>query len=80
MQYKAINVYTENILLLLRFTGGNTCEIKTDLYFVKLIMWKISYIPLEIFWQMNPCQECQEKVEFSIVQVADSSHFLINLF
>ena len=52
-------------------------KLKTDLYFVKLIMRKVSYIPLE---NMTPCQECQEKVEFSIVEEADSSHFLINLF
>ena len=29
---------------------------------------------------MTPCQECQKKVEFSIVQEAVKSRFLINLF
>ena len=29
---------------------------------------------------MTPCQEYQEKVEFSIVEEADSSRFLIHLF
>ena len=29
---------------------------------------------------MTPCQECQEKVEILIVEEADSSRFLINLF
>ena len=29
-----------------QFTGGNMCEIKKHLYFVKLIMWIISYTPL----------------------------------
>ena len=55
-------------------------KLKTDLYFVKLIMQKVRYIPLEIFWPMTPCQECQKKVEFSIAEEAVNSRFLINLF
>ena len=30
-----------------RFMGGNMCEIKKHLYFVKLIMGKVWYIPLK---------------------------------
>ena len=29
---------------------------------------------------MTPCQECQKKVEFSILEEAVRSRFLINLF
>ena len=55
-------------------------KLKTDLYFVKLIMHKVSYIPLENILADDPCQECQKKLEFSIAEEAVSSRFLINLF
>ena len=38
-------------------------------------MRKVSYIPLENIL-MTPCQECQEKVEFSITEEAVSSRFI----
>ena len=39
------------------------------LYFIKLIMWMVSYIPYrKLFWPMTTCQECQGKVEFLIVE------------
>ena len=43
-------------------------------------MWKVSYIPLENILADDLCQECKEKVEFSIAEEADSSRFLINSF
>ena len=53
---------------------------KTDLYFVKLIMQKVSYIPLENILADDPLQRMSKKVEFSIAEEAVSSRFLINLF
>ena len=55
-------------------------KLKTDLYFVKLIMQKVIYIPLENTLADDPCQECQKKVEFSITKGAVWLRFLIILF
>ena len=55
-------------------------KLKTDVYFVKLIMQKVSYIPLENILANDPCQECQKKVEFSIAEEAVSSRFLKKIF
>ena len=44
-------------------------------------MQKVSYIPLENILADDPLPiECQKKVEFSIVEEAVRSRFLINLF
>ena len=48
------------------------CEIKTDLYFVKLIMQKVSYIPLENILANDPLPRVSKKVEFSIEEEAVS--------
>ena len=50
-------------------------KIKKHLCFVKVNMPVVSYILQAIFWPMTPCQECQEKVEFLIVEEAVSSRF-----
>ena len=55
-------------------------KLKTDLYFAKLIMQKVSYIPLENILADNPLPRMSKKVEFSISKEAFSSRFLINLF
>ena len=56
-------------------------KLKTDLYFVKLIMQKVSYIPLENILADDPLPRMSKKVEFSpIAEEAVSSRFLINLF
>ena len=55
-------------------------KLKTDLYFVKLIMQKVSYIPLENTLADDPLPRMSKKVEFSIEEEAVSSGFLINLF
>ena len=55
-------------------------KLKTDLYFVKLIMQKVSYIPSENILADDPLPRMSKKVEFSIAEEAVSSRFLINLF
>ena len=55
-------------------------KLKTDLYFVKLIVQKVSYIPLENILADDPLLRMSKKVEFLIVQEAVRSRFLINLF
>ena len=55
-------------------------ELKTDLYFVKLIMQKVSYIPLENILADDPLPKMSKKVEFSTAEKAASLQFLINLF
>ena len=60
---------------------GNTCvKLKMDLHFVKLIMQKVSYIPLENVLADDPLPRMSKKIEFSIAEEAVSSRFLINLF
>ena len=53
-------------------------KLKTVLYFVKLIMQKVSYIPLENILADDPLPRMSKKVEFSIVEEAVRSRFLIN--
>ena len=67
-----INVFIENILLLLRVE--RRAKLKKHLYFVKQIMRKVSYIPLENILADN--QLYQEKVEFLIAEEAVGTHFL----
>ena len=55
-------------------------KLKTDLYFVKLIMQKVSCMPLENILTDDILQECQKNVEFSIAEEAVSSRVLIILF
>ena len=59
--------------------GGNTCEIKNGSLFVKLIMQKVSYIPLENILANDPLPRMSKKVQFSIAEEAVRSWFLINL-
>ena len=60
---------------------AETCaKLKTVLYFVKLIMQKFSYIPLENILANDHLPRMSKKVEFSIVEEAVRSRFLINLF
>ena len=55
-------------------------KLKTDLYFVKLIMQKVSYIPLENILADDLLPRMSKKrLNFSIVQEAVRSRFLINL-
>ena len=54
-------------------------KLKMDLYFVKLIMQNLSYIPLENILADEPLSRMSKKGEFSIAEEADSSRFLINL-
>ena len=60
----------------LKILGENTCEIKKHLYFCKTdkCEWLATYLR-EIILADDPCQECQENVEFSIEQEAVSLHF-----
>ena len=52
-----------------------------NLYFVKLIMQKISYIPSENILVDDPLPRMsKKKVEFLIAEEAVSSRILINLF
>ena len=55
-------------------------KLKADLYFLKLIMQKVSYIPLKNILADNPLPRMSKKVEFLITEEAVSSRFLINLF
>ena len=55
-------------------------KLKTDLYFVKLIMRKVSYIPLENILADDPLPRMSKEVEFSIAEEVVSSRFLIILF
>ena len=56
-------------------------KLKPDLYFVKLIMQKVSYIPLKNILADDPLPRMsKKKVEFSIAEEAVNSRFLINLF
>ena len=55
-------------------------KLKTDLYFVKLIMQNVSYIPLENILADDPLPRMSKKVEFPIAEEAVSSRFLIILF
>ena len=56
-------------------------KLKTDLYFVKLIiMQKVSYIPLENIFANDPLPRMSKKVELSIAEEVVSSRFLIILF
>ena len=55
-------------------------KLKTNLYFVKLIMQKVSYIPLENILADDPLPRLSKKVDFLIAEKAVSSRFLINLF
>ena len=55
-------------------------KLKTDLYFVKLIMQKVSYIPLENILADDPLPRMSKKVEFSIAEEVVSSWFLVILF
>ena len=55
-------------------------KLKTDLYFVKLIMQKVSYIPLENILADDPLSRMSKKVEFSITEEVVSSRILIILF
>ena len=55
-------------------------KLKADLYFVKLITQKVSYIPLENILAYDPLKRRSKKVEFSIVEEAVSLRFFINLF
>ena len=60
---------------------AETCSIiKMHFYPVKLIRRMVSYIPQEIFWLMTPCQGCQEKVEFWIIEEAVNSRFWWSYF
>ena len=45
-------------------------KLKMVLYFVKLIMQKVSYIPLENILADDPLPRMSKKVEFSIVEEA----------
>ena len=42
--------------------------------------WLATCLIKEIFWLMTPCQECQEKVEFSIVEEAVGACFWWSYF
>ena len=55
-------------------------KLKTNLYFVKLIMQKVSYIPLENILADDPLSRMSKKVEFSIAEEVVSSRVLIILF
>ena len=56
-------------------------KLKTDLYFVKLIMQKVSYIPLENILADDPLIAKNDKERLSSQsQLSVSSRFLINLF
>ena len=50
-------------------------KLKKHLYFVKLIMRKVSYIPLENILADDPLPSMSKKVEFSITEEAVSSLF-----
>ena len=52
-------------------------KLKTDLYFAKLIMQKVSYIRLENILVDDPLPRMSKKVKFSIAEEAVSSRFLI---
>ena len=47
-------------------------KLNTDLYFVKLIMQKVSYIPLENILADDPLPKMSKNVEFSIAGEAVS--------
>ena len=59
-------------------------KLKTDLYFLKLIMQKVSYIPSENILADDPLprmsKKKKKKVEFLIAEEVVSSRFLIILF
>ena len=55
--------------------GRNTCKIKKHLYFVKLIMQMVSFIPLGKILADNPLSGMSKKVEFFIIEEAVGSGF-----
>ena len=58
-----------------RFMGGNTCRIEKHLYFVKLIMRMVSYIPYGNILADGALSRRSRNVEFLIVQEAVSLPF-----
>ena len=74
-------MFTLKILYFPYDSGAETrAKLKTDLYFVKLIMQKVSYIPLENILADDPLPRMSKKVEFLIAEEVVSSQFLTILF